>query len=54
MDSSPPNTGFILVPRLGAVLIFVVIVIRTSLCWVMCIVLWSSFGGADDSGVHNR
>ena len=37
-----------------AVLIFVVIVIRSSVCQVMCIVLCSSFGGAVDSGAHNR
>ena len=54
MDSSLPNTGFISVPRSDAVLMFVIIVIRTSVCRVMCIVLWSSFGGADDTGEHNR
>ena len=44
VDSSPPNTGYISVPHSN-------VVIRTSVCQVACIVLWSSFGGA---GVHNR
>ena len=50
MDPSPPNTGLISSPPLRCCVDFFV-VIRTS---VMRIVLWSSFGGAVDSGVHNN
>ena len=49
MDSSPPNTGFISVPPLDAVLIYQDFSLSSNVYCILAIC-----GGADDSGVHNR